>query len=681
MSRPFASALAVQASSAAATRARILLVDDDERNLLALSEVLEPIADIVTATSGRAALRELLKDEFAVILLDVFMPEMDGYETAALIRQRMQTARTPVIFVSAVNKETEHLMRGYAMGAVDYVFKPVDPVILKSKVAVFVDLFDLRQQIADQAMAEQELREATLRAERERLVYERQLQQAQMRQAAILEALPLAMYEATLSERGKLVRNFVGGDLQKIVGDDAEPLAVGDLHWDDRINSEDAVKLERRMSGCSDAALASQYRWSRSDGTTIYIVDQCVRSPDSAGTWVGTLIDVTAQRELEQQLVQSRKSEALGQLTGGVAHDFNNLLAAVLGGLRILDARVKFGEKERQIIDQMHYAAESGAELVRRLMAFARKQELSPTSIDPATLRDAVAGLVEHTLGANVEVEWEVADDGLQLYADKAQLELSLVNLLINARDAMPEGGKIHVAIETIGDREREQLSASSSQFLRIRVRDAGSGIPPELIERVTEPFFTTKEVGKGTGLGLSMVAGFVQQSGGAIRIDSRPSEGTRIDLFLPAAEKRECTTAPSSETCGEGLLAASVLLVDDEASIRLILSEQLRELGICVTLADDAEQALLLLEQGDRPELILTDLSMPGMDGLNLLEIVADKWPGIRGVIMTGNPKENVKRREENVAVIHKPIALDELTRVLTIAAGRGRTGRTDAA
>src|SRR3569623_230612 len=200
-----------------ARRPRVLLVDDDERNLLALSEVLEPIATVVTATSGRTALRELLKDEFAVILLDVFMPEMDGYETAQLIRQRAQTARIPIIFLSAVNKETEHLMRGYAMGAVDYVFKPVDPVVLKSKVAVFVDLFELRQQVAAQAVAEQELRETALRAEHAALLYERELQQTQVRQAAILEALPIILYLEELDADPR-VPHLVGGDFTSVTG-------------------------------------------------------------------------------------------------------------------------------------------------------------------------------------------------------------------------------------------------------------------------------------------------------------------------------------------------------------------------------------------------------------------------------------------------------------------------------
>ena len=165
---------------------------------------------------------------------------------------------------------------------------------------------------------------------------------------------------------------------------------------------------------------------------------------------VGTLVDVTTQRELEEQLVQARKAEALGQLTGGVAHDFNNLLAAVLGGLRLLETRVELGEREQNIFDHMRHAAESGAELVRRLMAFARKQELLPTSVDPRKLCQSVAGLVEHTLGGLVTVEWQVPEKGPHLFVDQAQLELALVNLLINARDAMPRGGKITVSIDAV---------------------------------------------------------------------------------------------------------------------------------------------------------------------------------------------------------------------------------------
>lgn len=644
-------------------RARILLVDDDERNLLALSEVLDPLAEVVTAPSGREALRELLKDDFAVILLDVFMPEMDGYETAKLVRQRPQTARIPIIFLSAVNKETEHLMRGYAMGAVDYVFKPVDPVVLKSKVAVFVDLFLARQQIAEQARAEQELREAKLRAESERLAVERELQRAQLRQAAIVEALPLALYEARFDDEGRLTRRFVGGDAAKIAGEDVDALASGALRWCDRIDEPELAELERRLASGDEPAVTANYRWTRSDGTVVHILDQCVQSTETAGHWIGTLIDVTAQRQLEQQLVQSRKSEALGQLTGGVAHDFNNLLAAVLGGIRLLRSRMEMGEREQKIIEHMQHAAESGAELVRRLMAFARKQELSPTSVDPRQLCSAVAGLVEHALRDHVSVSWHVPESGPRLFVDEAQLELALVNLLINARDAMPDGGTIDVTVEDAADYAAQE--GGGREFLQIRVRDQGKGIPAELIERVTEPFFTTKAAGKGTGLGLSMVAGFAEQSGGSFRIHSEIGQGTEICLILPAT-RVACLDEGRSEEPEREISVTSILVVDDDQRVREIVSEQLRDMGLTVTVAQDAEQALKLLGSGEAPEFVLTDFSMPGRDGMDLLAEVRKRWPRVRGAIMTGNPQENLARRIPDVPILHKPIDLGDLKRLL---------------
>ena len=664
---PGRSAIRPEPWPAMAERARILLVDDDERNLLALSEVLEPLADIVTATSGRMALRELLRGDFAVILLDVFMPDMDGYETAALIRQRTQAARIPIIFLSAVNKEIEHLMRGYAMGAVDYVFKPVDPIVLRSKVAVFVDLFLLRQQLAGQARAEQELREEKLSAETDRLAAERALQESRLRQAAILEALPLALYEAWLDEHGHLHRRFVGGDVVKIAGDDTEALASGRLRWCDRIAGPDCAELERRVSECASGAITSDYRWTRADGSTIHVIDQCAKASATDTFWVGTLMDVTAQRELEQQLVQARKSEALGQLTGGVAHDFNNLLAAVLGGLRLLEARVTLGDREQKIFEHMRHAAESGAELVRRLMAFARKQELTPTSVDPRKLCQSVAGLVEHTLGGLVTVEWQVPKSGMRLFVDQAQLELALVNLLINARDAMPDGGKIVVSV---AETELPGTPGEAREALQIRVRDEGGGIPPELIERVTEPFFTTKAAGQGTGLGLSMVAGFVEQSGGTVRIVSEPGRGTEIELTLPASKVAKGGKSSGKTEPAARISVGSILVVDDDESVRLILSEQLRDLGLEVAVAEDGEHALAMLRNGAAAtQFVLTDFSMPGLDGITLLAAVRESWPQIKGAIMTGNPQDSLARCDPGVPVIHKPINPAELKRLLAAA------------
>src|SRR5687767_11170905 len=226
-------------AAAAEGRARVLVVDDDERNLLAIRTVLEDLAEVEVASSGDEALRHLLKGEFAVILLDVYMPGMDGYETAQIIRGREQTKRIPIVFLSAVSKETEHLMRGYAMGAVDYVFKPVDPVVLRSKVSVFVDLYRMRVQVEEKSRAEQKLIESSYRTELKRLHAEHELQASRRREAAILDALPLALYEEAEADDGTLRRRFIAGDLMRVSGIAPAKFAEDEQLWHARIHPDD----------------------------------------------------------------------------------------------------------------------------------------------------------------------------------------------------------------------------------------------------------------------------------------------------------------------------------------------------------------------------------------------------------------------------------------------------------
>ena len=654
------------------SRARILLVDDDERNLMALSEVLENLAEVVTATSGREALRHLLKGDFAVILLDVFMPGMDGYETATLIRKREQTARIPIIFLSAVNKETEHLMRGYAMGAVDYVFKPVDPLILRSKVSVFVDLYGMRLQVEEKSRAEQELREANFQAELDRLRIERELEASRKRQAAIIQSLPIVLYMESGDSQPRRP-DFVSGNLEAMTGFGFDQIGAEPALWEDRLHPEDrervlAALAERRTSG----RFSVEYRWKCADGRYRHFHDQAVllyHGGDSA-EFAGTLTDVTEQRSLESQLIQAQKMDAIGQLTGGVAHDFNNLLAAVLGGLHVLQRRLTLEERDQAVIDQMRHAAEQGAELVRRMMAFARKQELSPSSVDPSSLCTAVAGLVEHTLGGTVTIDWTCAANSSNIYVDRPQLELALVNLILNARDAMPDGGRVEVRIEDIATKDAPaQLALEPGNYVRIRVRDEGQGIRAELIDRITEPFFTTKEAGKGTGLGLSMVIGFVQQSGGRLQIGSEEGVGSTIDLYLPATrEKAANGAAEEKKPLNNGRVGVrSLLLVDDDDAVRTVLGEQLKEMKIDVVAVADGDSALALLRNGREFDLLLTDFAMPGKNGMETIKLAREQRPNMRSVLMTGYADEELRSQvRDSIPVLRKPINLDELRRAL---------------
>jgi CheY-like chemotaxis protein len=652
--------------------ARILLVDDDERNLLALSHVLDDVAEVVTAPSGREALRHLLQEEFAVLLLDVFMPEMDGYELAELVRQRAQTARVPIIFLSAVNKDTEHLMRGYAMGAVDYVFKPIDPIILRSKVSVFVDLYLMRLQVEAQSRTEREMREARFRAELARLEMEAELQASRSRQAAMLDVLPLALYEGQVDAAGMLVRTFVGGDLERIAGDHAPAIATAQLAWEAGIHPDDVGLLPSLHEAAEGARFSFEYRWRRGEGPVRHFIEHCVKMPQALGSdrWAGTLIDITEQKRLEAQLLQAGKMDAIGQLTGGVAHDFNNLLATVLGGMNLLRRRVQFGEREELIVDQMQYAAEKGAELVKRMMAFARKQDLRPVSIDPKVLCRSIGELVGPTLGGTVTLEWNCPQTTRKFLADQSQLELSLVNLILNARDAMPDGGNVKVAIS---DTPKPQVLAAGlpdRTFLTIEISDDGVGIPPELIGKIAEPFFTTKALGKGTGLGLSMTVGFVQQSGGRINIRSKPGRGTTITILLPStARPSQNAAARQGPLKTDDLSVRSVLLIDDDEMVRTVMSEQLVELGLEVVATADARGALELLACADRcVDLVLTDFAMPDVNGLEAIRQARRIRPDIKAVIMTGYMDGAIDLADApGIQVLRKPVPPEELVKILT--------------
>jgi PAS domain S-box-containing protein len=648
--------------------ARVLLVDDDERNLLALKTVLEDLGEVVLARSGEEALRHLLKGEFAVILLDVYMPGMDGYETAQIIRSREQTKSIPIVFLSAVNKEAEHLMRGYSMGAVDYVFKPVDPVILRSKVTVFVDLFGKTKEVESKARHEQALLDATLRANSDRLRAEQELRRAEQRQAAIIQSLPMVLYLERYDTHPRRP-NYVSGDLLAVTGFSHEQVLGEPNIWADRLHPEDrdrviAAMEARRKSGRSSI----EYRWRCADGSYKHFLDQAVLLKDASGRpveFAGTLTDISEQRSLETQLVQAQKMDAIGKLTGGIAHDFNNLLAAVIGGLSLLERRAKLETEEQRILGMTKRAAEQGTELVRRLLAFARRQTLEPRPIDPQALREAVSDLLAHTLGGLVHIDWRIENGAWDVLADRAQLELALVNLIINARDAMPDGGTIIVSAQNRQAEADDETGLDSGDYVRMTVADTGSGISPADLEKVMDPFFTTKAVGKGSGLGLSMVYGFARQSNGAFRIESTLGSGTRAELWLPRApEGAAKEKAPASVKKRRKLnRKLNILLVDDHAHVRSTTAAVLGDFGHKVVEAADGTDALRVLREDCGFDLLITDYAMPHLSGTDLLRAAQDICPEVPALIVTGYAESDaIRDRPKHVEILQKPFTPEAL-------------------
>ena len=654
---------------------RVLVVDDDERNLIAIANVLEDVAEIVVAKSGDEALRHLLRTEFAVILLDVYMPGIDGYETARLIREREQTRRVPIVFLSAVNKEMEHLLRGYAMGAVDYVFKPVEPTVLRSKVAVFVDLYAMRKEVQRNAEQQQRLLDENLRANAERLHAEQQLRVAEQRQAAIIASLPIVLY---LEEVGADVRvpKYASGNFEALTGYTLDAVRGTPGLWADRLHPEDRervlVALAMRAQG---GAHSVEYRWRCANDEYRHFLDQAVLVRDGAGApleYAGTLLDISDRRELESQLDHIRKMDAIGQLTGGIAHDFNNLLAAVLGGLGMIERRIPLDPEQRKLVEMARHAAEQGAELVRHLLAFSRRQKLQPAAIDVADLAEAVGTLLAHTLGGLVELVWQ-HDKGLdRVFADSAQLELAIMNLVINARDAMPDGGTVTVEARNCRIDASEEVSGiqlGAGRYVVLTVSDTGCGIAADQIEQVMEPFFTTKAVGKGTGLGLSMVYGFAKQSGGALRLSSELGVGTRVEIWLPAADRLANRAAKRSKAAAvvAARSAMRILLVDDHDGVRATTLAMLQDMGHHVSEACEGAAALDMVRASpDAFDLVLSDFAMPRLSGTELVRQLRVLRPALPAIIITGYAEPTLEAADNNVPVLIKPFTAQDLETLL---------------
>jgi signal transduction histidine kinase len=519
----------------ASDKVNILLVDDQPAKLLSYEVILGGLGEnLIKAGSAREALEHLLKIEIAVILVDVCMPETDGFELAAMIREHPRFENIAIIFVSAIQVADPDRLRGYEAGAVDYVPVPVIPEVLRAKVKVFAELYRKTRQLEQ------------LNAQLEQRVAER---------TAELEASTQALM--TLND-----------------------------------------ELERRIE--------------------------------------------ERTREREQalaQLFEAQKMDTIGQLTGGVAHDFNNLLMAILGSLDLLRKRLPDDARMLRLIDNARQGAERGAALTQRLLAFARRQELKPEAVDLGKLIAGMEELLQRASGPAVRISKSLPADLGLVRVDGNQLELALLNLAVNARDAMPVGGTLGIVAQDETSDGAEGLAPG--RYIRISVIDSGLGMDEPTLSKATEPFFTTKGPGKGTGLGLSMVQGLAAQSNGLLRLASQSGKGTTVDLWLPRADvDASLNTQESIEVAGQApaeVLPCAILLVDDDTLVSLGTAAMLEDLGHTVVEASSAMQALAVLQSGTLIDLVITDHAMPGMSGLELARQLKESYPTLPVILATG--------------------------------------------
>ncbi len=381
--------------------------------------------------------------------------------------------------------------------------------------------------------------------------------------------------------------------------------------------------------------------------------------------------EIASRQQMEEALRQSQKMEAVGQLTGGIAHDFNNLLTVIIGNVDMAARRLgdHADPRIRRALENAAKGAERASTLTQRLLAFSRRQPLDPKPTDIGRLLRGMADLLTRSIGESVRIEMSAPPDLWRVEVDPNQLENALLNLAVNARDAMDGDGILRItagnATAAPGSTARSRLELGD--YVSIAVADTGSGMSPETIERAFDPFFTTKEVGKSTGLGLSMVYGFVKQSGGEIEIRSATDQGTTVTLYLPRLLVGEEELGQmAEERAREGSLSETVLVVEDDADVRAYTVETLAELGYQVLEASDGAAAVRLLERQDQAvELVLTDVVMPGMSGREVAESARAARPGIKILYTSGYPRESIlngDRLQAGVDLLPKPFTYQDL-------------------
>jgi two-component system cell cycle sensor histidine kinase/response regulator CckA len=655
--------------------ARILIVDDERLDRQVLEVMLTSEGfELVTAASGEEALALVAQQPPDLILLDVVMPDTDGYQVAVKIKGDPATRNIPIIMITTLD-DHDAKMLGLSAGAEDFLTKPVDRAELCVRVRNLLrlkahgDYYDKQSHALE---AEVLMRTADVRQEREAL----RVTEERMRFA--MEAAGVGMWDMdyttgvhtwskTLEAQYGLQPGTFGGTFEAFI---------------DRVHPEDReVLLEtvgKAVKAGGDFSVQNRTIWP--DGTVRWLNGSgrvLLGADNEPLRAIGVSQDITERRRLEQQAQQAQKMEAVGRLASGVAHDFNNLLSVILGCAEMMRTDVAMPKGHEEDLTEIMQAARRAAGLTKQLLAFGRQQVMHAVALDVNGLIQDMTGMFDRLLGDNVDVALALAPNLGAALADRGQLEQVVMNLVVNARDAMPGGGRVtiqtaDVELETSMFHDEATLPGD---YVMIAVTDTGSGMSKDTQRRLFEPFFTTKEPGNGTGLGLSTSYGIVKQSKGYIWVYSELGQGTTFKVYLPRAAAAIPVPAVRAEA-GAPLPRASetVLLVEDEAGVRRVSKRILDKAGFRVFEAANSEEAeALYARHGNAIDLLVTDVSMPGGGGPELVGRLQSHAPGLRVLYMSGNAEHAVHpaKVDRHLPFVQKPFTGAELVRQVREALG----------
>ena len=632
-------------------KSRLLIVDDNAATRYAIRRVLERHGyAALEAGTGTEGLGLIASGDIDALILDVNLPDMSGFDIVRQLRTDDRTRLLPVIHVSAASIQTGDIITGLDAGADAYLIHPVDPDVLLATLRTLLRVRD----------TEHALRES----------------EARFREIFSQVAAPIAVIDPDLQIHES------NRALSLLLGDQPEPTALAASLADGQ-----EAKLQTLRE-----SLASGSRWQ--DTLILQVADERRETKWQVSPYrtseLGLVVieDITEQRQRERsqrqqldnannelarevaervrtegQLMQAQKMDALGKLTGGIAHDFNNLLTGIITGIELLKKRMHEGRTDAvlRFADTALNSARSAASMTNRLLAFARQQ---PLDARPADLNDQIRSLEEllqRTIGEHISLHLELSDQSSVAQVDANQLESAILNLVINARDALPRGGNITIRTATL--RSDGDADLADGNYVVLTVEDDGTGIAPDVLGKVFDPFFTTKPLGQGTGLGLSSIYGFARQSGGEARLSSVVGEGTEVSLVLPAAIATQ-TAAASVNDMPQGN-GEHVLIVEDMPAVRMLVAEMLSEAGYRCSEAGDVATALSVLQDDSSVDLLLTDVGLPQVSGRDLADAARTHRPALPVLFMTGYAENAVRRDrflDTGMDMVVKPFQIVEL-------------------
>lgn len=642
-----------------ATPSTILIVDDTPTNLNLLFHVLQRSGfKVLVAQNGQSALQKVEYAKPDLILLDILMPGMDGFETCQILKSQASTKDTPIIFMTAL-AETVDKVKGLRLGAVDYITKPFQQEEVLARIQLHLNLRQLTRQVqAQNAQLEQQIQE--------RIQAEERLRQREAQLRLITDALPVMI---SYIDRDHCYRFVNRGyeDWFQLPREALQNRHLGDL-LGESLYQELLPNLTLALSGQAvafETVMPHQETLHNLEITYVPHRD----GEEILGTYV-LIQDVTERKQLERQLLRSQRMESLGTLASGIAHDLNNVLTPILMSVQLLG--MKYQDDQSQLwLELLESNTKRGAELIRQVMSFVRGMDGKHSLIQPEMLLKEIEQMLEGTFPKSIAIGTDLAPHLWAVSGDATQLHQVLMNLCVNARDAMPDGGRLTLTADNIDvDAAFVQThpDAKPGAYLRLAIADTGMGIPAEIIDRIFEPFFTTKEFGKGTGLGLSTVGGIVKSHGGFITVVSQLNQGTQFSVFLPAIAP--AVTPPLDEDdlpVGHGEM---VLIVDDEVAIREIAQTSLEAHGYQTLTAHDGVEAISLYVQHPQAiDLVIVDMMMPSMDGSLAIRALKQINPHVRIVAVSGLVTSELRldvTGTDVLAFLPKPFTTKELLTTL---------------